>query len=330
VLAVFAVALGLALIEVISGLALRAFPEPATPARSAADPEWLVHAKSGFKHGFYVEDPDVLWMPKPGRTERGGGKWGDGLTINANGHRSQKMPAEKPEGVRRIMVLGGSHPFGMWVGQQEVYSAVMQSALDARQPGAWQVMNAACPGHTTYQGRAYLEKFGARFAPDIVVFDLGMNDQLPLALDWAAPDHEVAAVPASARAVSAAFDRLATFHVLKRVLRAARPATTDGVRVPLKKRMQNLRTVGKLGARLGWKTLYVTQVGVESVGRGKARCTYRAEGFEPKVDLCAVFEAMGDEAGAVFVDPIHADARGHRIIGDAVLARLDELGWTKP
>ena len=102
------------------------------------------------------------------------------------------------------------------------------------------------------------------------------------------------------------------------------------VRVPLEQRVQYLEAVGDLGQEHGFEVLYMSQVAAEQVGPGgTTKCLYSPDEFEPVADVCGLFAQLGTQAGAYFHDPVHADARGHRMIGEYVLQRLDELGWTK-
>jgi lysophospholipase L1-like esterase len=325
--------IGLLALEGLARAILPRIPEPAPPPDlPAADEEWLINAKLAFKHGFFLPDDHVFWRPRPGYRQdpRGVPVYGtEPMILNQHGHRSPPMETAKPAGKKRVMILGGSHPFGMWVNTSQVYSAVLQDLLDERQPGAWQVMNAASPGHTTYQGLQYLQHHGLELQPDIVVFDLGMNDGLRLSVDFAVPDHELGAVPEWAGAATETASGLALYRLLIKVVAATRPPKENpGVRVPPPQRENNLRAVGSIAAEHGFRVLYMGQVGVESwKGPGKANCTYRAEGFDPVLDVCELFEALGPAAGNYFVDPIHANAQGHSIIGQAVYGKLDALGW---
>ncbi len=295
------------------------------------DPEWLVNAKSAYRNGFFVTDDHVLWRPKPGFSARPTERSVYGkkpLVLNSHGHRSPELTEAKPDGVRRIMLLGGSHPYGMWVETEEAYVAVLGDLLEARAPGKWQVINAACPGHTTFQGVAYLKEYGLQFAPDIVIFDLGMNDSLPLSVGYGAPDHEVAAVPGVVASAVRGASKSRVYQLLRRLMKpVAGEERPDLVRVPEERTRANREAVEALGAERGFRVLHTTQVSSELGPGGRADCKDRLDGFVNTADVCAVFEGLGGDSGLHFHDPIHANAAGHRLIAEAVLARLDELGW---
>ena len=327
---VVAVLLGLAAIEGAARLALPRLEQPAQ-GLDARDPPWLVAAKSAFATGFFVPDDDVLWLPTPNFRYQpfGKGVYGDEpFQLNQFGHRSPRINRRKPSGVKRVLVLGGSHPFGMYADQSHIYSTALQRMLDERAPGSWQVINAASPGHTTFQGIQYLEHHGIDLSPDVVIFDLGMNDGLPLSIDFARPDHEVQAVPKWAKGAGEKAAGLATYRVLKSLVGSATKPSGARVRVPPDRREANLRRAAELGEEHGFEVLYMSQVRVDRwKGPGRASCDFTAEQFSPRVDVCGLFEALGADAGLEFADGIHATNEGHERIARAVFARMDELGW---
>lgn len=334
--ALIAVAMGWLLLEGAAFIALRTLPAPSLPARPdlpTEAPDWMVSAKEALQRRFFRPDEHVLWTLQPGHREppREPWVWGrEDLVINDNGHRSPPMAAAKAPGVRRVLVLGGSHPFGMWVGNSEVYSAVLSDRLNAAQPGRWEVMNACAPGHTSFQGRQYLAHHAAAFEPDYVVFDLGNNDDLALAADWAAPDHVVYSVR-RARKVANRAAASAVYRLLQRLLQpAVDAATTDSVRVPPAQRDANFKAIEAQSRQDGYELLYVSQVDVGAPDNlGAAECNYRFADHHPLFDVCGLFEPLGEAAADYFVDPIHANAAGHRLIGEALAKRFEELGWMK-
>ena len=321
-------------LEVVSGMVLTRLDGQAIRTDLPQDdPEWLVHAKEALKHGFFTPDEHVLWVLQPNYNQPPSNVkvYGDTpLVLNAFGHRSPPMSKEKPEGVRRVLIVGGSHPFGMWVNTPEAYSAVLSELLNATGQ-RWEVLNAASPGHTTFQGRQYIEHYGWEFSPDVVVFDLGMNDELPLSLDFAAPDHAVAAVPKWASGAAEAAGGSNVYRLLRKGLAAPMKAgSTATMRVPLANRLDNLAFVRDFGAEKGFQTLYMSQVGVDAWrGPGRSRCTFdpSQHGFTPMADICGLFAGHGMDAGTHFVDPIHASPSGHRLIAEGVFTRMQELGW---
>ena len=328
--ALLATALAWLCLEAVCALVLALLPAPPPPPdRPDADPDWQIQIGDALDRGFFVLDPDVLWTLRPGhfRPANLNRWWGaEPLSLNEHGHRNPPMSEAKPDGVKRVMVLGGSHPFGMWVAGSQSYAAVLEQRLNAGGE-RWQVLNAAAPGHTSFQGRAYLEAYGLAFEPDVVVFDLGNNDTLELTASWAAPDHEVQAVPIWARGVAGQASRSRVYRLLARALDPARRTSSEHrVRVSPEQRRIQMEAVAALGATHGFEVLWMSQV--EITDAPAVKCAMRLQGWEPRVDVCGVFEPHGAGAVDLFVDRIHANARGHAMIADAIHARMVDLGWT--
>lgn len=115
------------------------------------------------------------------------------LIIDTNGFVcNHPITLEKPDGIIRIFLMGGSAMFGS--GQSKPYDQIkkypsgnysweasiagcMQHALDSLCSGKkFEVINASCSGFTTKQSMSlYLEKV-CRFSPDYIIEMDGMND----------------------------------------------------------------------------------------------------------------------------------------------------------
>jgi lysophospholipase L1-like esterase len=100
---------------------------------------------------------------------------------NPFGLRSFHVNEDKPDGVRRIVVLGDSFTWGDQIAELEsTWPYVMERALRDRGLKV-QVLNLAEPGFTTVNSAERLELLGWRFQPDLVVLQFLLNDPLPSA-----------------------------------------------------------------------------------------------------------------------------------------------------
>ena len=81
----------------------------------------------------------------------------------------------KPEGTRRILVLGDSYTIGYEVDQEEAYPAILESYL-RRNGFDVQVLNAGMSGSSTAEELVFLEQEGVRYHPDIVIVGFSAND----------------------------------------------------------------------------------------------------------------------------------------------------------
>jgi len=90
------------------------------------------------------------------------------ITINSHGLRGPDRAYAKPEGVRRILILGDSYTFGYGVSDDETYPAFLETKLQA-EPGDFQVINMGVNAYGTDQEYLTLLKEGTNYDPDIVV-----------------------------------------------------------------------------------------------------------------------------------------------------------------
>jgi lysophospholipase L1-like esterase len=118
-------------------------------------------------------DPQLFWKLKPNINVR---------TIQTNnlGLRDEEIPDDKGNEFR-ILSLGESTTFGLWVKQEETYSAVLGERMGSIKEKPLRVINAGIPGYTLFQGYVYLKHRGIDLKPDAVMIYFGHNDFLPVA-----------------------------------------------------------------------------------------------------------------------------------------------------
>jgi hypothetical protein len=90
--------------------------------------------------------------------------------INSHGFRGPEITLEKPAGVVRVVVAGASEAFGLHESPGMEFPAQLQTLLDSKAPGRYQVLNAACPGMTPARIAKYFDSWVTRFEPDVLVF----------------------------------------------------------------------------------------------------------------------------------------------------------------
>jgi lysophospholipase L1-like esterase len=102
------------------------------------------------------------------------GPWS--VEINARGYRGKLFAVPKPAGVVRVIVLGGSAAFDAGAGEGEDWPHLANELLWARGYPEVEIINAATPGHATWDvlGRLYAEIW--MFEPDYVVVYEAWND----------------------------------------------------------------------------------------------------------------------------------------------------------
>ena len=98
----------------------------------------------------------------------------DTFTTNELGFRAVAT-SPKPEGVKRIVVVGDSWTFGSGVKKEDTFTSLLESLLN-RNAHRWQVYNFGIPGWNTGNEIAALQTYFSRVMPDAVVFCTTSND----------------------------------------------------------------------------------------------------------------------------------------------------------
>jgi hypothetical protein len=98
------------------------------------------------------------------------------VRLNAQGLRDREIPYEKPDGEKRILLLGDSVTFGWGVSQGESFGDQMEPLLESSSGRRWEVINAGVNGYNTEQEAIYFRIEGLRYEPDIVIVTYLEND----------------------------------------------------------------------------------------------------------------------------------------------------------
>lgn len=113
----------------------------------------------------FSDDPYQGWELRPGH-----------LDHNSAGFRGRLVAEARTPGVTRIATVGDSVTYGIGVAAHETFSAVLETELDERFPGAFEVLNFGVPGYSTQQVYRLLVDRLPRYAPDVVVVTLSPDD----------------------------------------------------------------------------------------------------------------------------------------------------------
>ncbi len=99
--------------------------------------------------------------------------WDDGRVVyqlNRWGLRGPDFPLVAPEGVTRILLLGGTFVFGPGQGEDETVSQRMEALLNQGRPGAFQVINAGLWALSPQEQWAYMKGQGFNFKPQTILW----------------------------------------------------------------------------------------------------------------------------------------------------------------
>lgn len=125
------------------------------------------------KNIFKVSSTDLSYLMTPNFK---GNFSGTTVILNSQGQRDKEHSLKKEANTYRILCVGDSMVFGYGVAQDEPFPAQLQGILSGDKEINYEVINAAVPGHNTYQERVYLERVGIKYNPDLVIVGICMND----------------------------------------------------------------------------------------------------------------------------------------------------------
>ena len=300
------------------------------------------------------EDPLTGWRINPGTQQDFGVP--KPTHVNQYGLRSPEFPLQKASGEERILLLGDSTVYGVLVSDQDSFGGVLQTLLSAGNP-AVRVMNAGCPGYSSWQALQALRERLLPLQPNVVVIATLWSD----AQGSEAPDsarygdgkgrsllsHSAFYVWLQAKLRRAKWeDQTAEeiefrFQPRGRSLGGAPPppgappeigptklAPTH--RVPLAQYRENLRALAQLSREAGAQPVFLILPCYRDPALGKVgdfRDAYReamvevaAEIEAPLVDSSTAF--FGGSVNALFYDDVHPTPKGHKLIADALYSQL--------
>ncbi len=124
--------------------------------------------------GLLKVDPVRIWSNRPDWT---GKQFGVTYSINALGLRGGEIPIVKPEGQRRVLVLGDSIAFGLSIEQPDLMVTHLRDLADARFQGNeldW--INGSVIGYSPWQEFELFKAVGLPLDPDLIVHVFCLND----------------------------------------------------------------------------------------------------------------------------------------------------------
>jgi lysophospholipase L1-like esterase len=301
---------------------------------------------------YFVPDPLLFWVARPNIVE--GGKPNGEPVTNSLGLRGPDIPAKAPDEFR-ILSLGESTTFGLYVSHRNTYSSLLEDQLESVAGRTVRVINAGMPGYTLFQGVTYLEHRGLALEPDAVLTYFGYNDFLPAAKRAPAENGETRSDDSkqTLRALTdrEIFDRRQTsayrihyllekysnlfrFISLHRLSERAVEVDRNVLRVPGRDRRQLLTKLRSISLSHGLRLVVVIPWYGNFRRHVELLREFCAENAVPVVDLPKILRMPAAERKEYFIDRVHPNMEGHRLIARAIAKRLrliwGERGWPGP
>lgn len=285
-------------------------------------------------------NPYLLWEMVPGERV----ELGVTVTVNSSGLRGPEIDPVKPEGTRRVVVVGDSTVYGHGVSGAGTFAQKLQGSLGS----GFEVINAGVPGYSTEQTLNLLDMRIWDMSPDLIIiasmwsdnnFDSFVDAELicehrAFEGRWTTPLTRVAE--------HSAIYRFADWHLRIAHREAAvrqvgwmlgRAPQGDRRRVPVNDYAANLQRIVSQADIRGAQVAFLglanhVDMGAATPG-AQAWVLYRqvmadtaSRNQAPLIDVSEAFEASGLGREVLFLDEMHPTEQGHGLIAQALAAAL--------
>jgi lysophospholipase L1-like esterase len=294
---------------------------------------------SGFRE--FEPHPTMFWRL---RSNLNAALLAEGSTFqvrsNSVGLRNDEIPFVKAPDGYRILCLGDSITYGYGVQQDETSEARLQAALRQRYPTRWvEVINGGCPGYSSYQGLEMLKRIGLQYNPDLLVIGFIYADPAT----EAASDRQRADMPLAGLRELLYQSRL-YLHLRGSALAGSMPTGPKDVaservpRVPPDDFRANLLAFAEIMAKRQGRVIYLNLAKKPDMPNAekwldphqerydKYRATIREVARETG-NTYIDFDSQLKSDARYFIDPIHPNAEGFRVMADTLARRIIEEGW---
>ncbi|HYK09531.1 MAG TPA: hypothetical protein VEV39_01900 [Gemmatimonadales bacterium] len=240
------------------------------------------------------------------------------LTTNRWGFRGHDYELAKPRDTYRIEIYGASDLMGWGVGDQQVFSTLLEAALDsaARTRGMRaEVMNFSVPGTSVAQEVALLANRGMRFQPDLVLLSVHPYELWSLEetfhavqmFKWSIPDTGLSRL-ASGAGVDAGGQ--------------GTPANLRLIEAPVEERALHwaAQLVQGTGARLAVMEVRLPDLPGD-FNLGTVRQAVRESGLPP-LDCTGIWQGKVIREYRVSTVDTHPNAAGHALLANCLLQAL--------
>ena len=132
-----------------------------------AEGQWPYSRPKSANYLLFEPHPDWVMTPRKGVDVT---VLGNSHHHNADGFRGKEFSSVKTK--RRIACIGGSTTYCVHVGDEQTWPFYLDQLV---QP-YYEVLNFGIPGHSSVEHKKLLPQVLARYSPDVVVFQMGLND----------------------------------------------------------------------------------------------------------------------------------------------------------
>jgi hypothetical protein len=127
--------------------------------------------------GVWHQDTDGLALHWPGLVTYLP-QFGHVVSINSEGMRDREHTVPKADGIYRVLILGDSFMEALQLPFEASFPSLLERELGTRTGIPIEVVNASVSGWGTDDELTYLEKYGARWEPDLILVALTLHNDV--------------------------------------------------------------------------------------------------------------------------------------------------------
>ncbi|MEW6235296.1 MAG: GDSL-type esterase/lipase family protein [Candidatus Omnitrophota bacterium] len=98
------------------------------------------------------------------------------VSTNSYGMRNPEISSHKKPGTIRAAIIGDSIAFGWGIREEKAFPRLLEQGLNQDGGDAFEVLNFAAPGFTSFHALKQFEKLANNFQPDILILAVGLYD----------------------------------------------------------------------------------------------------------------------------------------------------------
>lgn len=242
--------------------------------------------------------------------------------INMYGFNEKAFPV-RSESLFRILVFGGSVVNGHGVPRAERYSDQLQKKCDQKfGERIIEVLNVACPGYTSFQGKRLFTRVAKKFKPDMVIIHFGENDRTRARY----ADKELGLAKLTGLLLARFLAN--NFKIVQYLMymRYDEDSLKWKTRVLPEDYRDNIAFIDKMAKDKGIKLLFIKACLEKELREEKPGKRYIP--LEPYIDLYGVLaEYKGERHDLVFMDWAHLRPLGHTLLAERIYSVLFSEGF---
>ena len=248
-------------------------------------------------------------------------------------YRINKPIEPKPKGTFRVVCLGDSSTIGDGVEANETYCDNLEKILSEKlAPTPVETINAGFYGYTSYQGELLFAKYADTLAPDATIFYFGANDAVfaPVREDknWENVPHWALQTNHFISSHSHFYRFFRNVNIRYILQAMVHPFNKSARKIHYKPRVSmedfflNLNSVRKITAEYGGKAYIVPYLSLNGDSALVQATYFDRYQNQRLIDLFPVFQRILENGGTPFVDGIHPNPNGHRIIAEMLAEKI--------